>query len=171
MSFWACRLVSSPGLKLSFSNCLALSTKFCAVFFFCCNSMSHRCLILFINILPFCLSSLFTCTNFSFSFFVHSPLFKVWKFLLCNWLAVLSALTYSATASLATSCTCWDCWVTHWYTFDITHWYLVHPGLPSTLDKAVILAVLQLLPDSAIGNLIKERPSTHIGTVPSGSRL
>ena len=44
----------------------------------------------------------------------------------------------------------------------------VHPGLLGTLDKAIILEVQPLLPDSAIGDLIKQHPSTYIGTVPSG---
>ena len=41
-------------------------------------------------------------------------------------------------------------------------------GIPGTLDKAIILVVSPLLPDSAIGGLITQQPSTHIGTVPSG---
>ena len=43
----------------------------------------------------------------------------------------------------------------------------VHPGLPGTLLKAVILVVLPILSDFAIGDLITQQPSTHIGMVPS----
>ena len=77
MFFWACKLASSSGSKLSFSNHLTLSTKFCTFIFFYRNSMSHCCLILFIKFLPFCLSSLFTCPNFDFYSFVHSLLFMI----------------------------------------------------------------------------------------------
>ena len=44
----------------------------------------------------------------------------------------------------------------------------VHPALLGTLDKAIVLVVSPLLPDSASGNLIMYQPPTHIGTVPSG---
>ena len=48
MFFWAFILASS-GLKLSFPNSFALSTNVCVVLYFCGNSISHRCLILFIK--------------------------------------------------------------------------------------------------------------------------
>ena len=76
MFFRTCVLALPPGLKISFSNRHALSTMFCVVLF-CGNSISHRYLVLFINFLPFCLSSLFICTIFNFSSFVHSSLFMI----------------------------------------------------------------------------------------------
>ena len=156
MFFWACKLASSPSPKLSFSNRIALSTKFCAFLFFCGNSISHHYLILFIKFLPFCLSSLFICPNFDVSSFVHFPLFMIWILWLRTWLAVFSAWTCSTTASLATPCVCWV-WKWFWSVSPIKIWNWnmssVHPGLPSTLDKAIVSVLLPLLPDFVIGDL------------------
>ena len=45
------------------------------------------------------------------------------------------------------------------------HGSSVHPGLPGTLDKAIILVVSPLPPNSGIGDLITYQPSTHIDMV------
>ena len=44
----------------------------------------------------------------------------------------------------------------------------VHPRLPNTPDKAIILVVLPFLPDYAIDDALTQQPSTHIGAVPWG---
>ena len=54
--------------------------------------------------------------------------------------------------------------------FEIMHGSSVHSRLPGILDKAIILVFSPLVPDSAIGDLITQQPSIHIGTVPSGCR-
>ena len=46
------------------------------------------------------------------------------------------------------------------------HGSSVNLGLPISLDKSVIVIVWPLLPGSAIGDLITQRPFTPIGTVP-----
>ena len=84
MFFWACILTFRPGPKLSFLNLLALSTRFCASFFFGGNSMSHHCLILFIKFVFVCLSSLFICTNFNICSFIHH----------CSWYEHCCYVTY-----------------------------------------------------------------------------
>ena len=48
------------------------------------------------------------------------------------------------------------------------HGISVHPELPGSLDKALILVGSPLLQGSTISDLITQQPSTHINTVPSG---
>ena len=161
MFFWTYVLAHPPGPKLPFLNHLAMSTKLCPALFICRNSMPHRCLILFIKFLPFCISSLFIRTSFNFYLFLHSPLFMIRTLLLCNWLAIFSESTCSATVSWATSCVCWV-WNWFWSISSIKVWNYarvkVHPGLPGTPAKAIILVVLPLQPDSVIDDLITQQP-------------
>ena len=131
MFFWACILVPPPGLKISFSNRLALSTKLCVVLLWKFNiPSSFDPLHKVFTFLPL----LYLFVLFSFFFpFVHSPLFMIWTLLLC-WLAIFSASTCSAIVSLATSCVCWG-WNWFWSISPVKVWNYVRVISPCRVAR------------------------------------